>query len=46
VPLKSILGSKKMPLNVNIKRHSRKMPQNTFYFYVLVGVLINALKGL
>jgi len=35
-----------MPLNVDIKRHSGKMPQKTFYFYVLDGVLINVSKGL
>jgi hypothetical protein len=46
VPLKSILGSKKMLLNVNIKRHFEKMPQKTFYSHVLASILINASKGL
>jgi len=46
VPLKSILGNQKMPLNVDIKRHYGKTPQKIFYFHVLAGVLINASKGL
>jgi len=43
-PLNSILGSQKMPLNLDIKMHSGKTPQKTFYFHVLDGVLTNALK--
>jgi hypothetical protein len=46
MPLNSILGSQKMPLNVDIKRHFEKTPQKTFYVHVLDGVLINASKGL
>jgi len=46
MPLNSILGGLKMPLNVDIERHSGKTPQKTFYFHVLDDILINALKGL
>jgi hypothetical protein len=46
VPLKSILGTKKMLLNVDIKRHFEKTPQKTFYFHVLASILINDSKGL
>jgi hypothetical protein len=35
-----------MPLNVDIRRHSGKMPQKTFYIYVIAGVFKNVLKGL
>jgi len=41
-----MLGSQKMPLNVDIKKHFGKTPQKIFYFHVLDDVLINASKGL
>jgi len=45
-PLNSILDSKKISLNVDIKRYFGKTPQKTFYFHVLDGILINASKDL
>jgi hypothetical protein len=45
MPLNSIVGTKKMPFYVDIKRHFGKTPQKTFYFHVLDGVLKSASKG-